>query len=338
MPAMVGAIDSGFVAMEGTSVPRSEKVVHVPGYQNRDYEVVDYQMTELPGTGLMFRGPLPDLSPGKYFACVGAAQTMGCFCQLSYPQLLESQLGLPALNLGYGGAGPEFFANQPAVLEHVNRARFVVLQVMSARSQSNSYYECGGLEYVTLRDNGQKLGAHAAFNRLVWGPDLVAKLPLSRKWQRRVSNVVARPHWRVPGLVREVQSEWVRSSLALIEKIDVPVVLLWFSQRSPAYRQKYGTAETTLGEYPHLVTPQMLEMLRPKVAGYVECVSRRGSPQPLVSRFTGKPTTVTPANDRTDLGGAVWHTNQYYPSPEMHEDVAALLGDYLKSHRAVLDL
>jgi hypothetical protein len=153
-----------------------------------------------------------------------------------------------------------------------------------------------------------------------------------------VSNIVARPHWRVPGLVREVQSEWVRSSLALIDKIDVPVVLLWFSQRSPAYRQKYGTAETTLGEYPHLVTPQMLEMLRPKVAGYVECVSRRGSPQPLVSRFTGKPTTVTPANDRTDLGGAVWHTNQYYPSPEMHEDVAALLGDYLKSHRAVIDL
>src|SRR5690606_8902518 len=216
----------------------------------------------------------------------------GCFCDSPYPQLVEQALRLPALNLGYGGAGPEFFLRQPAVLEYVNRARFVVLQVMSARSQSNSYYECGGLEYVTLRETGQRLGAHAAFERLVWGPQFVSRLPLSRKWKRRVSNAIARPQRGVPALVKELQTAWVESSLKLIESIDVPIVLLWFSQRHPEYRQRFGTAERTLGEYPHLVTAEMLNMLRSKVTGVVECVSRRGSPQPLLSRFTGRPTTV----------------------------------------------
>lgn len=336
--SMTGTIDVSGVTGRMQVPVTSERKVHVPGYQNRDYEVVDYQMTELPGTGLAFRGPLPELTPGGYFACLGAAQTLGCFCEVPYPRLVERAVGLPALNLGYGGAGPEFFAKQSGVLDYVNRARFAVLQVMSARSQSNSYYECGGLEYVTLRETGQKLGAHAAFERLVWGPQLVSKLPLSRKWKRRISKVIARPHEKVPSLVAELQAEWVNSSLALLEQIKVPIVLLWFSQRSPAYQQRYGTAETTLGEYPHLITAEMLQALRPKVAGFVECVSRRGTPQPLVSRFTGKPITVTPANDRPDLGGAVWHYNQYYPSPEMHADAAVLLRDYLQSHRVVFGL
>lgn len=318
--------------------PAPAHAVHVPGYQQRDYEVVDYQMTELPGTGLAFRGPLPDTSRGNYFACLGAAQTLGCFCDSPYPQLVSEALQLPALNLGYGGAGPEFFVKQSAVLEYVNRARFVVLQVMSARSQSNSYYECGGLEYVTLRETGQRLGAHAAFERLVWGPALISKFPLSRKWKRRVSNVIARPDRRVPALVEELQTAWVESSLRLIDALEVPIVLLWFSQRRPEYQQRFGTAERTLGEYPHLVTAEMLNALRPKITGVVECVSRRGSPQPLISRFTGRPTTVSPANDRSDLGGAVWRVNQYYPSPEMHVDAAQVLGAYLEDNRAVFGL
>ena len=37
------------------------------------------------------------------------------------------------------------------------------------------------------------------------------------------------------------------------------------------------------------------------MAAFVECVSDRGSPQPLFSRFTGPPVTVDPADDRPDL-------------------------------------
>ena len=120
------------------------RAVHLSGYQARDHEVVDYRMTELPGTGLMFRGPLPPLEPGGYFAAVGAGQTFGCLVDRPYPELVAEATGLPALNLGYGGAGPEFFLGQEALLPYLNRARFVVLQVMSARSQSNAHYDCDG--------------------------------------------------------------------------------------------------------------------------------------------------------------------------------------------------
>src|SRR5690606_20333234 len=85
---------------------------HLSGYQARDYDIVDYRMYELPGTRLWFRGPMPDLEAGRYFTCIGAAQTFGCFCSQPFPDLLAQKLGLPSLNLGYGGAGPEFFARQ----------------------------------------------------------------------------------------------------------------------------------------------------------------------------------------------------------------------------------
>lgn len=311
--------------LERTAEPAPH--VHVPGYQARDFEVVDYRMSELAGTGLAFRGPFPDTlgEPGSYFACLGAAQTLGCFCEHPYPSLVAREIGLPALNLGYGGAGPEFFVRQEALLPYINRARFVVLQVMSARSQSNSYYECGGLEYVTLRDGGRRLGAYNAFDELVRGPRFVQRLPLPPRIRRTVANALLRPDPRVPGLVAELQEAWLASCLTLLERITVPVVLLWFSRRAPAYTQRYGTAVMTLGEFPHLVNEAMLARLRPACAGYAECVTVRGSPQTLYSRFTGEPTSVRPSDDRKDLDRDRWRKNGYYPSPEMHEDAAAAL-------------
>lgn len=294
---------------------------HLSGYQARDYEVVDYRMQQLAGTGLWFRGPQPDLSaPGGYFACLGAAQTLGCFCQTPFPDLLARDLGMPALNLGYGGAGPEFFVNHPELLAHVNRARFAVLQVMSARSQSNSYYRCGGLEYVTLTGSGDRMGAAEAFGRLLRGPSAVARLPVAG---RRLARMIARP--RAEALVTEIRAAWVDSMQALLDRIEVPVILLWFSKRTPDYRESYANARRLFGEFPHLVTPAMLAPLRGRVAAYVECVSDRGSPQPLVSRFTGQPVSVDTARDRPDLAGKPWTANHYYPSPEMHEDAAAAL-------------
>lgn len=302
--------------------------VHLSGYQARDHEIVDYRMTELPGTGLQFRGPLPEdlTTPGSYFVCLGAAQTLGCFCDRPYPTLLSQALDLPVLNLGYGGAGPEFFLRQEALLPYINRARFAVVQVMSARSQSNSYYDCGGLEYVTLRGDGRRMGAQAAFDALVGGPThLPRRLPLPSVLRRRLADLLARPDPRLRRLVPEVQAAWLASGRELFARIEVPTVLLWFSKRAPDYRQRYATAVTTLGEFPQLVNREMIETLRRDAGLYAEAVTRRGSPQPLVSRFTGQPATVTPAADRPDLGAVTWHANAYYPSPEMHEDAAAAL-------------
>src|SRR2546426_10931156 len=118
-----------------------------PSYQKRDWEVVDYQSFELDGTGHWLRGPKPaSLTPGDYAVAVGAAQTYGCFCEHPYPALLEQRLGLTVLNMGYGGAGPLFFLREKGLLEYVNRARFAVVQIMSARSEDNALFESRGLE------------------------------------------------------------------------------------------------------------------------------------------------------------------------------------------------
>ncbi|MEM7462878.1 MAG: DUF6473 family protein [Pseudomonadota bacterium] len=301
---------------------QEQQNIHLSGYQARDYEVIDYHMGVLPETGLQFRGPFPDavFNGGEYFACIGAAQTLGCFCEKAYPDLVAQEIGVPALNLGYGGAGPEFFLKQDRLLPYLNRARFVIMQVMSARSQSNMLYECDGLEYVRLHRGGRRMGAGAAFAELLRGPEAIRNLPLPFRVRRKLANLAAQP--RARSIVKNLRDAWVKSSLDLITRIEVPVILLWFSKRMPGYQERYSTHSQLFGEFPHMVTPKMLAQLRPEVAAYTEVVTSAGSPQPLFSRFTHNRITVNPANDRPDLVSKPWSENLYYPSPEMHRDAA----------------
>ncbi len=310
-------------SVSGATVTASTRE-HLSGYQARDYEVVDYHQQELPGTGLWFRGPLPDsLASGDYFSCLGAAQTFGCFCEQPFPSLLAQPLGLPALNLGYGGAGPEFFARQPAVLDYVNRGRFAVLQVMSGRSQSNARFYSGGLEYLRRRSDGQPIGASRAYQDILAGPKWLRRLP-----PIRVGRWLAR-RWAAPAarrLAAETRAAWVESTRQLLEQITVPVILLWFSRRTPDYAFGTGSVSQYFGEFPQLIDRPTVESVRRLTPHYVECVTTRGSPQPLISRFTGQPITVDPTRDRPDLaGGAPWTHNRYYPSPEMQQDAAEAL-------------
>lgn len=302
----------------------STSTVHLSGYQARDYEVVDYHMYELPGSGLKFRGPpLESYDKGSYFTCIGAAQTLGCFCEDPYPKLLEKELGLPALNLGYGGAGPEFFNSQQALIDYMNKGKFVVIQAMSGRSQSNSLFDCDGLELLTRRSDGKKLGANEAYEKMVAGNPTLASLPPKRLF-RPLARILASS--RTKSVVAETRRNWLRNQLELIEKITVPTVFLWISKRTPEYPEGFKTVNGFFSEFPQMINRPLVDEVAKKVDHYAEVVSSRGSPQPLFSRFTGEATTVDPANDRKDLGkGKPWTHNGYYPSPEMQEDAAEKL-------------
>jgi len=302
---------------------RREYREHLSGYQRRDQEVVDYQMYELDGTRLTFRGPAPaDLASGRYFTCIGAAQTFGCFCEHPFPDLLAAKLAMPALNLGYGGAGPEFFERHDSLDRYINGGRFVVLQVMSGRSQSNSMFESRGLEYLVRRSDGVALSADAGYRDLLYGSPALARLRF-----KKVTGILPRL-WaapRVRRVVEETRRAWVESYRRLLARIDVPAILFWFSRRHPAYVASPRSVSSLFGAFPQLVNSEMVAEVRGLCDYYVECVTERGSPQPLMSRFTGKPVTVDPALDRPDFAGPPWTHNRYYPSPEMHVDAAEAL-------------
>ncbi len=275
-------------------------------YQCPDWEIVDYELYSspdlpsdlYPGLPLALRGPAPgELAPGRYIACVGAAQTFGRFCEEPFPRLLSRDLGIPAVNLGFGGGSPQLFSRHKELIRLLNESALVVLQVMSARNEDNSLFEGGGLGSLKSRSTGARMTAEAAYGSLIAAGD----------------------HTAVASVVAETRETWISSYEALLSLIHVPTVLLWLSVREPAYTEKYGSVGELFEEFPHLVNEEMVQSVASRCAAYVACVSVRGNPQRLRSRFTGKPTRVLVP------GAQPMTENSYYPSPEMHQDAAALL-------------
>ena len=303
-------------------------VTHQPGYQARDREVVDYAEYLFGATGLRFRGPDPGPLPdGGFVSFLGAAQTFGCFTDRPFASQVGAALDVGVRNLGYGGAGPRFYLEHPALLEEANRGAAAVVQVMSARSEDNRLYRSGGLEYLERRRDGARVGANDAYAALVGGFDAVTGRP-----RHRVARAIMRRARRplAVSVVRETRANWVASYESLLDRLTVPVVLLWLSTRAPDYRESYRSVNGLFGAFPQLVNAAMVDRLKTRVTAAVEVVSTSGLPQPLMSRVTGEPTTVDPADDRPDLGGARWTHNRYYPSPEMHDEAAEALSTVLR--------
>ena len=277
-------------------------------YQDPDWRVVDYQpycldpqvMDRSTKRPLHIRGPRPDhFEPGSYFACLGAAQTFGRFCPRPFPTLLQERLGLPVLNVSHGGAGPLFFCgDNERLLAYLNGARFVVVQVMSGRSDSSSLFESEGVGHFRRRSDGAYLGCDEAFAELIR----------------------EQPRATLARVVAETRENWCASYAALMSAMEVPKILFWFAKRKPDYAQGWDSLSELFGDYPQLVTAEMVKRVRRQCDAYVECRSSRGTPQRLVDRFTGAPVMVTDQWTATP-----WTVNWYYPSPEMHEDAARAL-------------
>ncbi len=300
---------------------------HHPGYQRRDFEVVDYQEYLHEPSGLYFRGPSPPLEHGGRISFLGAAQTFGCFTDTPFPSLVGDALDTTVLNLGYGGAGPRFYLEHPTLIDEINGGTAAVVQVMSGRSEDNRLYVSGGLEYLRRRSDGARVGAGNAYAALAGGYDAATGKPRNRQVRRITSRLGRR---RLRSVVAETQRNWLASYHRLFEAITVPTVLLWFATRRPEdHVVGYRSGGQLLGEFPQLVTGDMVDDVRRSADRYVAVVTDEGLPQPLLSRFDGSPVTVDPSNDRPDLGGEVWSHNRYYPSPEMHRRAADAIAPVL---------
>jgi len=288
-------------------------------YSHRDRELVDYQSYELPAApGIKFRGPAvpaPALASGGYFSCLGAAQTMGVYVQRPYPAILSERIGLPSLNLGLGGAGPGFYLLHDKLLEIVNRGRFVILQVMSARAESNSRLAPSGF-VETVRD--RKTGVTA---------------PSISTWLRLLNE----ERDQLPRFIEESRDSYRRRYRDLLARIKVPVILFYFSPKpqDEAVNFSATTVNGLMGRFPQLVDRSSVDALRRMTPHYCECSSARNMNYLHVSRFTGKPVVIDHGDLMESQRGHLEERNDYYPSPEMHEDAVNTLLPCLEQARMV---
>lgn len=271
-------------------------------YQATDKEIVDYQYFTLPETSALARGPAPTtLNQGGYIACIGGAQTLGRFVERPYSHQIADTLQHQVLNLGHGGGKPQYYNSRPALFRYLNKASAVIVQVVSARAVENSIFKPASIENSFLIDKRKQDGekpqfANHAYGRLLReaGPEVVARI------------------------VAETREQWTSEMTTLLMRIKVPKILLWLSVRPPDYQESFETVDSVLGAYPHLVNRAMIDALRPVADAYVEYTGSVGLPQKLVSRFDGNPVAVFPRQE-------VPSENLYYPSPEMHKEVAEMI-------------
>ncbi len=269
-------------------------------YQEWDEGFFDYDIYPLFGENL--RGPAPNLSKPT-IAFIGAAQTFGRLATKSFPSIVGQNVGTEVLNLGVGGKGPSFFSQEEEMLSAINQCSVAVVQVMSGRSVSNSYFQVldGGCISATS-DATPPQTAEAFYDAL-----------LKRKQDIDVGS-----------LLDDARRFYVAEMSSFLDLITPPKILFWFAVRSPDLPHpdlwsahgmldviKRGGAtlgtlpefELRCGCFPHFIDRATLNKIIPHCDQYVECVTSRGLP------------------DITWRGArARW--NNYYPSDAMHRVAA----------------
>ncbi len=288
-------------------------------YQARDIDIIDYQMTELPGTKHLIRGPIPDLDAGNQITFIGAAQSFGCYFEKCFANLVGQELDRPVLNLGFGGAGPGFFIDNPELIETANKGALTVVQIMSGRVQPNMFMEGKGLARVKMRRKDMNVHPHVAWADIAEGFYAWRRLPAPFKPAVRFAA-------RAPLALALAQSRkgYVAAYQEMLRQITTPTILLWISQRTPEYPRKPIPTEDLMGDYPQLVSRDWITPIEGHANSYVEVVSSRGMPITLRDK-KGDPITIDMGLDSALYEGVKISKDKYYPSEEMHADAADAL-------------
>jgi hypothetical protein len=304
-----------------------------PLYPERDYEVIRYETYRLTDKDIRFRGKHPrHLGKGSYITFMGASQTYGCFVRKPFHQIISEKLELDTLNLGYGGVGPNFYNRHQQLIDIANRGSAVVLQVMSGRSEGNRRLSSQGHEFVFDSKIKEWMSARTAWSIILEldNPQF-QYIPRGHRLIQRITSNWSRDY--VKSLVEETQRRWVENYNKLIEAINVPVVLFWFSTRSCELKQEYSFVDDVMGEFPQMVNRRMVDEIRANAEHFISCVSSEGLPQPLFNRFTGKRAAVEFDFARSKYENTkVLNKNLYYPSPEMHIKAAEKLINHLSKY------
>ena len=227
------------------------------GRQSLDYQHVNYGASKL-----LFRGPRRRLDSG-YIACLGGTETYGKFIERPFSDLLNRDMRLPCVNLGWANAGVDVFLKDEGLLALAQGARAVVLQVPSAVNLSNPYYR------VHPRRNDRFVQASPRLCRLFPEADFT-EFHFTRHLMLRLAEIAPE---RLTVLRAALQRVWVARMQQLLDRIGRPVVLLWFAGHAPGSEE--GSAD--LSDDPAYVSRAMLQAVGGRAARVVEVVTSPGA-------------------------------------------------------------
>jgi len=271
-------------------------------YQNQD-KWIDYKLWQLPDFDkeLFLRGPKQEnLIKNEYITCLGAAQTFGRFVENPYPSLIAKKFNIGVINLGISGAGPSFFSRDPNIIKKINNGKFVIIQAMAARSCSNRYFKSEiGTNSLTRLKDGVKGSSGKFYGDLI----------------------IQKDYLLLSEIIYDCKLQWIKDHLYLFSLIKVPIVLLWFSTRSP--KKEHKSINSIFNSFPQMVDNDMISILRPNVNKYICYFSQQGLPQNLGESYINR-------NSNTKGENMTINMNTYYPSPIMHHQVSESIAESIK--------
>jgi len=265
-------------------------------YAVKDARVIDYSYVSI--AGLPVRGPLPKASLKNAIASLGAASTFGRLVPRPFIGIVASQCGFEALNLGHGGARAPLYYMNRELMRKLNQCACAVVEVFSARGTGTAFAQSRDHASAFMRRRGTEDDFEFAQN---YYRSLCSKL---------------RPA-ELKSVLTGIQTNYMAEMNELLKQIEIPKVLVWFSQRSPDFEFSAEPDEFS-GGYPHFVDRKMFDRLALACDASVEIVSVKGLPSDLLDRATGEPVEIFLDEDNPAQ-------NTYYPSQEMHDELAAAL-------------
>lgn len=216
-------------------------------FEHRGRLPLDYHPVVYPGSVLRFRGPAPGRGlDAPFVLCLGGSETFGRFIHAPFAAQLDAALPLDVVNMGVMNAGLDVIFRDPAITAALGRADAVVLQVMGAQNMTNRFYS------VHPRRNDRFVKAATMLRTLYRDVDFT-EFHFTR---HLLTHLNALSPDRFGVVERELRAAWVARMKAFLDRVSVPVHLLWLSRRHP---DEVPTGPVSrLGPDPLFIRPDML--------------------------------------------------------------------------------
>ncbi|WP_071674587.1 DUF6473 family protein [Nioella nitratireducens] len=228
-------------------------------YAQTGHGPLDYQPCQYDGSPMTFRGPKAGLDQ-SFVLCLGGSETFGKFTPEPYPDQLAKVLGRRVVNMGAMNAGVDLLLYDAAITGAAARAEAVVLQLPGAANLSNRFFT------VHPRRNDRFVKASTMLRTIYREVDFT-EFHFTR---HMLTALRRRSEDRFSIILQELREAWQARMIRVLSQIEVPVHLLWLSQRAPDDDPLGGD---DLGDDPLFVDGEMLDTVARHAASTSVCVT-----------------------------------------------------------------